>query len=95
MNIEELRDLPVDGDEYLEEEKETYFHILETEKNQAIFSTKMPSFIKYFLRCDDVEITRYHTDKDGNLIHLEGKMPVTYLNFRNRPKAQNYLSRAL
>ena len=82
-------------EELLPNERETYFHIAGDEKDTVKVTSNMKPVIEQMLKCDNLKVTRNYTDDQGNIIHLEGRLPVTHLRFKTEPKKSNYLSRVL
>lgn len=96
MNIKKLRDLEVVEDpELYPVEKETYFHITGTDTKTLKVTSNMKTVMEHMLQCDDLEVTNHYLSDDNELIHLEGKLPVTYLRFKTKGRTRNYLSRVL
>ena len=79
----------------LDQEKETYFHITGDEKNKVYVTSNMRPIMEQMLECENLKIKRKYEDEDGNIVHLEGELPVTHLTFRAKPKSRNYLSKVL
>lgn len=82
MKLEDLRELEVAEDkDLLEVEKETYIHI---EGHSFKMTSNEKPYIKYMLSCEDFEPTRFYTDDQGNLIHLEGELSLSHLRLKDK-----------
>ena len=94
MELQELRGREVKEDSrLLDQEKETYLH-LENDKFK-ITSNQRP-FMMYMLECDDFKPTRFYTGETGEINHLEGELPLSYLRLKGKnTKSMNYISRIL
>ena len=79
----------------LPEEKETFFHISGEDQSKVYVTSNMANFMEHLHSCEEFKKKRSYTDEQGNIIHLEGELPVTYLTFRSKPKTRNYLSRVI
>jgi len=94
MELQELRSREISEDSrLLEKEKETYFYI---EKGKFKITSDEKPFISYMLECEDLNPTRVYTDQEGNINHLSGELPLSYLRLKGKnTKSMNYISRIL
>ena len=92
MELQKLRNREVKEDkELLEVEKETYLHI---EKGKFKITSNQKPFMSYMLECEDFKPTRFYTGEAGEIIHLEGELPISYLRLKKKgSESMNYISR--
>jgi len=94
--VEELREYDVAEDSrFIPMEKEYYIRGSAEDTSKVKITSKLKSFTKHMLKCDDLEVTNYHINENGEIIYLEGNLPISYLKYKTEGRTRNYLSTML